>query len=112
MTPVQLPEVPAQERLLQMIAHRACHSAEHDPLNGRIHGYCMVCGIPWPCEYVGPPPPAIKPTPVVAIVCDWKGADPFPRFIESEIDGRSVAFKWRDRPDGLLITQPEQNSGR
>ncbi len=35
-------------------AHRACHSAEHDPLNGKIHGYCMVCGVPWPCEYANP----------------------------------------------------------
>ena len=32
------------------MAHRACHSAEHDPLNGKLHGYCMVCGVPWPCE--------------------------------------------------------------
>lgn len=31
-------------------AHRACHSAEHDPAHGRLHGFCIVCGIPWPCE--------------------------------------------------------------
>lgn len=31
-------------------AHRACHSAEHNPEQGRLHGYCIVCGIPWPCE--------------------------------------------------------------
>lgn len=35
-------------------AHRACHSAEHDPINGKIHGYCLVCGVPWPCEYAKP----------------------------------------------------------
>ena len=37
----------------------------------------------------------------VAIVCDWKDADPFPRFIEAEVDGRSVSLEWRDREDGL-----------
>lgn len=31
-------------------AHRAVHSAEHDPQQGKLHGYCLVCGIPWPCE--------------------------------------------------------------
>lgn len=45
-----------RERVAQLIAHRACHAAEHDPLNGRIHGWCMVCGLPWPCEYAGTPP--------------------------------------------------------
>lgn len=39
-----------QERIAQLIAHRACHSAEHDPQNGKLHGYCIVCGVPWPCE--------------------------------------------------------------
>lgn len=31
-------------------AHRACCGAEHDPQNGKLHGYCVVCGVPWPCE--------------------------------------------------------------
>ncbi len=31
-------------------AHRACCSTEHDPANGKLHGYCVVCGVPWPCE--------------------------------------------------------------
>jgi hypothetical protein len=31
-------------------AHRACHSAEHNAEQGRLHGYCIVCGVPWPCE--------------------------------------------------------------
>lgn len=43
------------ERVAQLTAHRACHSAEHDPANGKIHGYCMVCGVPWPCQYAGEP---------------------------------------------------------
>lgn len=39
-----------EERIAQLVAHRICHAAEHDPIHGRIHGYCIVCGIPWPCE--------------------------------------------------------------
>ena len=31
-------------------AHRACCGTEHDPLNGKLHGYCVVCGTEWPCE--------------------------------------------------------------
>jgi len=45
-----------QERVAQLIAHRACHSAEHDPSKGLLHGYCIVCGVPWPCDYAGVPP--------------------------------------------------------
>lgn len=32
------------------IAHRACCGTEHDPVNGKLHGLCVVCGVPWPCE--------------------------------------------------------------
>ncbi len=32
------------------IAHRGCCGTEHDPPNGKLHGYCVVCGVPWPCE--------------------------------------------------------------
>lgn len=32
------------------MAHRACCGVEHDPVNGKLHGYCVVCGVPWPCE--------------------------------------------------------------
>ena len=37
------------------IAHRcnlvhACCGTEHDPANGKLHGYCVVCGVPWPCD--------------------------------------------------------------
>lgn len=31
-------------------AHRACCSEEHNPALGKIHGYCVVCGVPWPCK--------------------------------------------------------------
>ena len=41
------------------------------------------------------------PSGEVAIVCDWRDADPFPTFIEAEIGGKSVSLEWRDRPDGL-----------
>lgn len=30
-------------------AHRACCGTEHDPAHGKFHGYCVVCGVPWPC---------------------------------------------------------------
>ena len=32
------------------MAHRACCGTEHDPANGKLHGYCVVCGVEWPCE--------------------------------------------------------------
>ena len=38
--------------------HRAVHSAEHDPPHGLIHGYCILCGVPYPCDYIGEPPAA------------------------------------------------------
>ena len=44
------------ERTAQLIAHRACCSEEHNPAQGKLHGYCVVCGVPWPCEYAGKPP--------------------------------------------------------
>lgn len=37
-------------RLREQLRHRACGSEEHDPANGKIHGYCIVCLTPWPCE--------------------------------------------------------------
>lgn len=44
------------ERLAQIIAHRACTNEEHDPENGKLSGFCVVCGYPWPCQYAGPSP--------------------------------------------------------
>jgi hypothetical protein len=32
------------------IAHRICIHQEHDPNNGKVHGCCVVCGDPWPCD--------------------------------------------------------------
>lgn len=45
------------ERVAQLTAHRVCCGTEHDPANGKLHGYCVVCGVPWPCEYAGTPTP-------------------------------------------------------
>lgn len=39
-----------ENKIAAAIAHRVCHSAEHDPEHGKLHGYCIVCGLPWPCE--------------------------------------------------------------
>ena len=39
-------------RLREQVGHRACLGTEHDPANGKIHGCCVICGEPWPCDYV------------------------------------------------------------
>lgn len=31
-------------------AHRACCGVEADNAQGKIHGCCVVCGVPWPCK--------------------------------------------------------------
>jgi len=31
--------------------HVPCTGTQHDPLNGLIHGYCVRCRTPWPCEW-------------------------------------------------------------
>ena len=36
--------------LAAALAHRGCCGTEHDPANGKLHGCCVVCGVPWPCE--------------------------------------------------------------
>lgn len=36
--------------LAAALAHRGCCGSEHDPANGKLHGYCVVCGVPWPCD--------------------------------------------------------------
>lgn len=41
------------ERIAQIAAHRACCGTEHNPAEGKLHGYCVVCGVPWPCDYAG-----------------------------------------------------------
>ena len=47
------------ERMAQIQAHRAIRGVEHDVATGRFHGDCFVCGVPFPCEYVGLPPKPI-----------------------------------------------------
>ena len=41
------------ERIAQITAHRVCIGIEHNPQEGKLHGHCVVCGIPFPCEYAG-----------------------------------------------------------
>jgi len=43
------------ERIAVLTAHRACCGTEHDPANGKLHGCCVICGVPWPCAYAGTP---------------------------------------------------------
>lgn len=31
------------------LAHRVCCNEEHDPTNGKLSGFCVVCGVVWPC---------------------------------------------------------------
>jgi hypothetical protein len=45
---------PDPERMAQIQAHRACTGEEHDVANGKIHGFCVVCAVPWPCEVAKP----------------------------------------------------------
>lgn len=35
----------------KFLAHRACCGSEHDASQGKLHGYCAVCGVPWPCDF-------------------------------------------------------------
>jgi hypothetical protein len=39
-----------ENKIAAAIAHRACCGTEHNPLQGKFHGYCVVCGVPWPCD--------------------------------------------------------------
>ena len=38
------------DKVASAIAHRACCGTEHNPAEGKLHGYCVVCGVPWPCK--------------------------------------------------------------
>lgn len=40
--------------IAQFTAHRAVGNQEQDADNGKLAGYCIVCQIPWPCEYAKP----------------------------------------------------------
>ncbi len=71
---IEIPRMlPDPERVAQLIAHRVCCGTEHDPASGKLHGQCVVCGVPWPCAYAGDPP-----APKVAVIGishrDWAAA--------------------------------------
>lgn len=34
-----------------LIAHRAVGNQEQDVANGKLSGYCLVCQVPWPCQF-------------------------------------------------------------
>jgi len=42
--------VTQEQMIAAAIAHRACCGCEQDLPNGKLHGYCVVCGVPWPCD--------------------------------------------------------------
>lgn len=48
------------ERVAQLTAHRACCSEEHNPEQGKLHGCCVVCGVPWPCAIAAPTQPELQ----------------------------------------------------
>ena len=55
-----------QERIAQLTAHRVCCGIEHDPSKGKLHGFCVVCGVPWPCEVARTPQRAVDEATVKA----------------------------------------------
>ena len=63
------------ERIAQLIAHRACCGVEHDPQNGKLHGLCVVCGVPWPCAYAGSPPGVVVPESALRYLFDSTAED-------------------------------------
>lgn len=93
------PIQPDPERVAQLIAHRVCCGVEHDTANGKLHGYCVVCGVPWPCEYAGKPPQQGY----LDVVFDGPPNHESGRFVEVEDEtGKSInAGEWIDRKDGL-----------
>lgn len=48
--PLSNEDVALRADLAAALAHRGCCGTEHDPANGKLHGYCVVCGVPWPCD--------------------------------------------------------------
>lgn len=45
------------ERVAILTAHRACGNQEQDPQNGKLAGYCVICQVPWPCDFAKPKEP-------------------------------------------------------
>jgi hypothetical protein len=71
------------ERVAQIQAHRAIRSGEHDVSIGRFHGDCFVCGVPFPCEYIGKPP-----APLV------HGLEPQAVILKSIREAQAVVLGW------------------
>lgn len=96
---------PQPERLAQLQAHRACINEEHDPSQGKLSGFCVVCGVPWPCPIATPVEPVAAgepPNDYIDIVFDGPPAHESGRFVEVEnAQGASVRVgQWVHRPDG------------
>lgn len=77
------------------IAHRACCGEEHDPANGKLHGCCIVCGVPWPCDtakyFLRPAPAAEGELRIIRFTrCTFDGDPP---------DGFSSWFHWAAAPE-------------
>lgn len=68
--------------------HRAVGNQEQDIANGKLAGFCILCQVPYPCEYVGKPPdtvpddeytlPAIKYDPVRIFAAGGGKIEPLP----------------------------------
>lgn len=97
-----------QERIAQITAHRACCGGEHDVTQGKLHGYCVVCGVPWPCEYAGTPPAIEKNE--IHILFDGPPSHESGRFVEVEdANGKGIDVgRWEQRGKywHLILTAP------
>lgn len=81
--------------LASALAHRACHSAEHDPRNGKLHGYCVVCGVPWPCDaarqFIPAPAPGVGEAGQKEIGSDfYKGMEWFACWLLDNVEGETI----------------------
>jgi hypothetical protein len=103
--------VACPERIAQLTAHRACHSAEHDPANGRLHGYCVVCGVPWPCEYAGKPPTPADSAPLVEALRKARAAVDGFRF-DSDVDVFRLIDAIAGIADAALAAYDASHEGR
>ncbi len=76
--------VEVSERVAQITAHRACSGNEHDALS-KFHGNCVVCLVPFPCEYVGNPPSSSDRERLRDAVIEAVKADKCPRAFSSNV---------------------------
>ncbi|MFL6427864.1 MAG: hypothetical protein ACJ71S_06440 [Acidobacteriaceae bacterium] len=79
------------ERTAQLIAHRVCCGTEADPLQGKLHGYCVVCGVPWPCSYASQPPAAPDGLDLAKMVAKYFGESPIDELLDADIALRDAA---------------------